>query len=220
MNLPSLSLMEKYEKLLATKKQGLKKRTHEYANAIVSDYWKSPSYDFVLKICSESKNDRIHHILWRDIVFPELEPRLEDDPRAMKALVETIQNLYSSVEHEKRLDYITALELTSKILSLEPNNDWARKKRALQLERRLDYSFHEWPTGVLNGINGASVEDCDYILADINELRQLDPSEDTSDFCQDLEAKLSQYKKYLQAHQKRHPKQHRAHTSKDPHSTA
>lgn len=194
-------LMEKYEKLLATKAQGLKKLTQEYAHEIVSDYWKSPCYDFVLKICSDSKYDRIHHILWRDIVFPELEPRIKDDTRAMKALVETIQNLSSSVAHDKKLGYITAGELTCKILELEPNNDWARKKRVIQLNNWLAYSFHEWPTGVLNGINGASVEDCDSILTHINELRQLDPSEDTSSFCQDLEAKLSQYKQYLQAYQ-------------------
>lgn len=53
-------------------------------------------------------------------MLPALVSRLADDPKAIRALVITIQTLYADKETWKRLGYVTDLQLTNTLLNLCP----------------------------------------------------------------------------------------------------
>lgn len=188
-----MSLIKEYYEFLELKQLGFQVKARALADELVIKYNEKPDYSFILKIC-EMCHHKIDHIIWKKIILPELERRIEYDPLAIKAMILTIQNLYSSKPDHERLDYITEERLTIKLIKINPNDEWAINRRITQLRRWLSYTIHEWPSGVLYGMDGASVDECDEILSAVSDLLSLDPTGQSDELCKDVQEKTLQYR--------------------------
>ncbi len=164
------------------------------APKVVSDFWQSPSRQFISKLCEVSDDQRINHLLWRGIVFRWVQPRLETEAAAVRYLLQTIQNLYSDQAAHQQVDYLTEEDLIRKLLRLEPNDRWAKQQLRSRLSHWLAYTIHEWPCGVLFGHDGATLEQCDEILEAVQELRALDTDGLSLELAADVASKTQAYK--------------------------
>jgi hypothetical protein len=120
--------------------------------------------------------------------LPELAGGMVDDPKAIRGMIRTIQNLYSEKSIWEELGHITEDQLTIRLLEISPRDVWARTKRVDQLRKWLEFSIHEWPTGVLYGEKGV-----DEIFEFIGELRKLDEEGRLTTLCRDVEEKTVRY---------------------------
>jgi len=62
------------------------------------------------------------------------------------------------------------------------------------ISRFLEYTVHEWPSGILYGNDGASIGQCDEILESIKELIRLDNSETIIQLANNVKKKTIQYR--------------------------
>lgn len=190
-----MSLIETYKQFQELKRSGKKSVARQMADKLIQDYKETPDADFIYAIC-ELCDHKIDFIVWKAIVLPELKVRLWSDPKAIKALMQTIQNLYSSTSDWASLDYVTEEQLVYRLLELDPHDAWAKRQRVEQLKNWLQYTVHEWPSGILYGTDGATLEQCDEIIDAVNELRELDPVQ-SIELCDEVVKKTSIYKSKL-----------------------
>ena len=90
-----MSLQESYEKFIEKKQSGLKAEARRIADELIEEYRLSPDPEFVYAIC-EGCSHKIDFVIWKAVVLPELARGIADNPRAMRGMIQTIQNLYSS----------------------------------------------------------------------------------------------------------------------------
>ena len=200
----TLAMDERYKKFLELKRSGRKQQARVLADEIISAYRSDPDFEFVLRVC-DANTQKVDHLLWKNLILPEILARVADDPRAIKALIQTIQNLYSAKEEWKNLGYITEQDLTKRLLMLRPEDSWGKAARARVLSRWLAYVIHEWPSGVLYGPNGASLEECAEILDAVEELLVLDASGALVALCGDVRKKTRSYMERLESKGKQPP---------------
>ncbi len=167
------------------------------AEKTVTEYNANPEIEFIFEICA-SVTHKLNHHLWTGIVLPYLQEEVPHNPAAVKCLIQTIQNLYSSKEAHSNFDWVTEGELLECYLRMCPEDEWAISKAIEQRSRWLAYTIHEWPLGVLYGNNGATIEQCNEIIEAVSQLRLLDKESSYELLCKDIEDKTIQYQEQLQ----------------------
>jgi hypothetical protein len=167
------------------------------ARQVVIDYNNSLDPNFLVSLCesAERRGSRIHHQLWSGIVFPYVASQLTNNPVAVKCLIQTIQNLYSDKSAHAKLGWATEWQLVDLYRTMCPSDQWALNRKKAILSRWLAYTIHEWPSGVLYGNDGASLEQCEEILEAVRELRSLDSESAFASLCSDVEEKINAYRK-------------------------
>lgn len=196
-----MNLYEKYDRYCDKKSQGLKSEARQLAEQLIAEYAQSPDYEFVLSVCDQPYG-KINHLIWESIVLPELECRIESDPRAIRAFIKTSGNFSSSKESRGRLKHVTMRNLIDTLLRLDPADVWAKDKKIDGLTSWLNFVIHEWPSGLLYGMNGATLSECDEIIDAAEELRTLDNSAHIISFCDDVKSKAVEYKQRLSSQAK------------------
>ena len=191
-----MSLQDTYEKFIDKKQSGLKAEARRIADELIVEYRLSPDPDFVYAMC-ETCSHKIDFVLWKELILPELGGGIADDPRAIRGMIQTIQNLYSSKRDWKEFGYITEEQLTIRLLAICPDDAWAKARRTDQLQKWLAYTIHEWPSGVLYGTDGATHEQCKEILDATEELSDLDEDGRFNALCDDVKEKTIQYRSRL-----------------------
>jgi hypothetical protein len=86
-----------------------------------------------------------------------------------------------------------------------PSDQWAPKRKKDILSQWLAYTIHEWPSGVLYGNDGATLEQCKEIFEAVRELRLLDSESEFASLCSDVEEKTNAYRERLASRQKHGP---------------
>jgi hypothetical protein len=76
----------------------------------------------------------------------------------------------SSIIHSVDKNY-SSIETIKKGLLTDPNDIDLLKPLEAHISNYIDYSLHELPSGVLYGTNGATIEQCDELLEDIEEYK-------------------------------------------------
>ena len=191
-----MSLIQTYNEFRFLKQSGRKAAARLVAMELIRMYRDDPDPEFVFEIC-ERCDHKIDFMIWKELVLPVLAKGVESNPRAIRGMIQTIQNLYSSKSDWEALAYVTEDQLTARLLTLCPGDAWAKQKRIDQLRKWLSYTIHEWPSGVLYGTDGASIEQCDEILDVAQELRSLDEAGIFAALCDDVEQKTIQYRSRL-----------------------
>ena len=191
-----MTLTEKYERFIDLKGSGMKPQARLLADEIIQDYRNEANMEFVYEICDRCEH-KIDFFIWNEIVFPELRTRIDDEPAAVKATIQTMQNLYQSKNDWKSVGYVTEYELLSRYLKMCPEDQWALTKRVEQLRSWLAYTIHEWPWGVLYGPDSASEVECQEIYDAIDELKSLDSESAHNALCQDVRQKTELFASWL-----------------------
>lgn len=187
----------KYRQFVELKDAGRKQEANAAAEKLVAEFWEDPDDQFIADVCDDTDHKLNHHI-WSGIVLPYYLSN-RSDPRAIKCLIQTIQNLYSDKPSHKRLDWISEEKLVDQLLEKRPDDEWAISKKKDVLSRWLAYTIHEWPSGVLYGVDGATLEQCDEILEAVAELRELDAEAKFASLCKDVAKKTMLYRERLHA---------------------
>ncbi len=155
----------------------------------------------ILYMLSEliAKEIIIRQPLYGKLIYPILSDHVEqNNVEAIKALLRLDQHLISYQGYSKDTKY-SSWALLEKGLSISPND-----KELLELSERktrdyLDYTLHELPIGVLYGDNGATIEECEELIKEVEKYdmlcSKLDRNE--SELIMQCRYYYSTYKAYL-----------------------
>ena len=190
-------MYESYLRFCALNAKGLRKQANASALKVIDEYKANPEDEFPYQLVADAKGNKVHYLLFRQIVFPFLQPRIDNDPSAIRCSIETIQNVYQDKAIHEALEWITEEQLLRRLLALDSDDRWAKNKLLDSIVNELQHTIHEWPTGVLYGCDGASLEECQDILETVRELRDLDESGQYSNLADEVETKTIQYRNRL-----------------------
>jgi hypothetical protein len=119
-------------------------------------------------------------------------------PNAIKGLLRLDQHLVSYQGYTKDTKY-SSWALLEKGLNLSPDDRELLELSESKTRNYLTYTLHEMPTGVLYGANGASIEECDELIQEVekyeivcNKLQR-----DESELIEECKFYYSAYKAYL-----------------------
>lgn len=142
--------------------------------------------------------ERIRHELYEELVFPVLlKSYRNSEVWGAKWLAATSQNLYRAKNIWAQVDFITEHALLKIWNTLEPANGQAKAALLRKMIEWFGYSEHEWPAGILYGMNGASLEQCSEIAYAIGEARMLDVNRNYTSYLIEFEKKLNSYMQRL-----------------------
>lgn len=141
-----------------------------------------------------SLGDKIRHELYADVVFPVLlQSYRNSDVWSIEWLAATSQNLYRARNLWAQVDFVTEQDLLKRWRTLAPESGQARDSLLKKMIEQFEYSEHEWPAGILHGMNGANIEECREIADAIAEARQLDAEGKYASYLAEFQEKLNVY---------------------------
>ena len=144
----------------------------------------------------------IHHTiryeLFEHVIFPVLLAGYQkSDPWCLAMLDRHAQNLYRAKHLWAKVGDEGDVQFAQRWLELEPENAQARGRVLEHWMTWFGYCEHEWPAGILYGMNGATESECGEILDKVCEIRALDRDGVHRDYLDQFEAKVLQYRKRL-----------------------
>jgi hypothetical protein len=138
--------------------------------------------------------DKIRHELYEQLIFPVLlQSYRASDGWGIRWLAATSQNLYRAKQLWAQLDFITEHGLLKQWSILEPESELARHALLEKMIEGFQYSEHEWPAGILYGMNGANLEQCQEIANAVTEARALDVNGKYNSYLTEFQEKLNSY---------------------------
>ena len=124
----------------------------------------------------EKSNAPIRFPLFRDVLFPSLLSGIQsNEPGCARWLAGLWELLYESNECLSQLAATqqTEMGLLLTALRVDPNDDRARSRLIRVMSSHLAYSIHELPAGVLYGYNGATIDQCADLRAQLEDFQAL-----------------------------------------------
>lgn len=143
--------------------------------------------------------DRIvRHELYESVIFPVLvDGYRKKDPWSIRQLAKTAQNLYKAEFLWEQVGHTTALKLLREYVKLCPNDSSARLDLLDELIKFFGHCEHEWPAGILYGMDGATDDECLTLLSTISEVRDLDIERRYADYINEFEIKVNSYRERI-----------------------
>lgn len=140
------------------------------------------------------QSDRtIRHELYEHVVFPVLlNGYALRDIWSIRWLARTKQNFYRCKKLWYQVDLESVYQLLREHVSAYPDDE-SRQEILQYMISIFSYAIHEWPTGILCGTNGASLEDCQELLDEVKYVRNLDKRQMYSDFLLSVEGAVREY---------------------------
>lgn len=182
--------------------KGLRKQASKSLRAFISSFNNKKEieewvWDYLPKL-EANRHLRIRHEIFHELVYPILRLGYEKkDFSSTLWLGKLSQNIYCSRKLHEELDWVTEFDLYNKSYEINPENNEARLLLLQSIISWLKYSEHEWPSGILYGHNGATIEECDEIDTDVQKVLQLDKECKYSEFIKQYVEKLSEYRDRL-----------------------
>lgn len=138
--------------------------------------------------------EKIRHELYAEVVFPVLlQGYRSSDVWSIEWLAATSQNLYRARNLWAQVEFITEHGLLHRWRTLAPESGRARDTLLKKMIEGFEYSEHEWPAGILHGMNGANIQECREIADAIAEARQLDVAGKYASYLAEFQKKLNVY---------------------------
>lgn len=151
-----------------------------------------------LRSLAVTENLVVRHEIFEELVFPVLCKGYKDqDVESTIWLGRLSQNLYRCQILHEQVGSKAQFAFYKEALSLDPSKYEVRR---LLLGCYIDffrYSIHEWPAGVLYGMNGASISECAEIRNDLVHAMALDEDGTYMEFLDEYAEKLAQYEQRL-----------------------
>lgn len=140
---------------------------------------------------------RLPHELFTQVVLPVLlAGRDRRDPFALLWMGKLAANFNSDTRLaiEVNCSPVAMLDL---LLETVPDHVEGRLLRLDAAINWLRFCVHEWPAGILYGMDGATLAECGEIRAEVAIARRLDVDKRCADFLDRFEEKLSEYEERL-----------------------
>lgn len=137
----------------------------------------------------------VRHELYESVIFPVLlEGYRKKDSWSIRQLAKTAQNLYKTEFLWEQVDHASTLGLLREYVKLCPNDSSGRQDLLEELIRFFAHCEHEWPAGILYGMNGATNDQCLDLLSGVAEARDLDNERKYAVYLDEFEIKLKNYR--------------------------
>lgn len=189
-----------YDAYLGATAKGLKQAATKAVRAFVEEF-ESPEAKrewTTTFLETHPFGEKLRHEIYAEVVFPTLNHAYEkNDAWAAYWLAGTTQNLYNAQKLWVQTGYKTDIQFLKEALDFDPNFSSAKTALRNALLDMFDFAIHEWPAGILLGMNGASVEGCAFLRQEIALVRTLTPNMEQAAFVDDFEQKLTVYEKRL-----------------------
>lgn len=186
-----------YEQFIRLKNLGLRQEAKlvmsEFIQSFKSFDEKQAFTDWFFE--NEFDGQKVRHELYDAVLLPVLTERYkQSDPLSVKRLALTEQNLYQSKSLPEYLERKTKISLLREYLSLCPEDNTVRFGL---LEEEISYfrhCEHEWPAGILYGMDGATPSECDELLVAVSDVRKLDIEGNYTEYIHEFEQKVRSYR--------------------------
>jgi hypothetical protein len=117
---------------------------------------------------------RVRAPLFQRVLFPELQARYAaGDADAARSLAQLAQHLFRYREGWESLGFPGEVDLWKEAYRRDPSSEEARAKVVDSTALFIQYTLHELPVGVLYGPDGATLEQCDDLIAELAFFRGL-----------------------------------------------
>jgi hypothetical protein len=187
--------LELYEQFVALKDAGRRAEAKPFLDLFIASFETEDEIrEWVFAFLREgSYGHKIRHEIYENLVYPVLlKGYLERDATSIEWLARTVSNLYELRSPHPLLHHKSEIALWKEAYELQPSRQVQEQLLASELWR-FDYAQHEWPAGILCGMNGASLEEYAHILKDVDFARSLDTDQAYAQYFHDFEAKVHQY---------------------------
>jgi hypothetical protein len=166
----------------------------ENAPASVRGFWT----DECLRASSDPNSGfRIRAPLFQRVLFPELRARyVAGDAPAARALAQLSQELFRYREGWEALGWPGEVDLWKEAYRRDPTSGDARAKLVAATASFIRYTLHELPAGVLYGSDGATLEQCNDLVAELAFFRELLTSPETERFRELVDLASFHYRTY------------------------
>lgn len=194
--------IEHYKEFREYEEKGLKKQASKSLRAFISSFETEKEiegwvWDYLPDL-ETNRHSRIRHEIFHELVYPVIRSGYENgDFSSTLWLGKLAQNIYQAQQLHEELGWVTELSLYNKSHEINPENDEARLLLLKAIVSWLEYSEHEWPSGILYGNDGATIEQCDEISSEVQRVLKLDKEHAHSEFVKQYIKKLSEYRARL-----------------------
>lgn len=162
------------------------------------------SLSLASKIVDDGESTPVRMPLFRRAILPALENGIATrTPGAARWLAGFARHIYKCGDLRPRLvdGSLTEHALLLTAIEHDPSDKIARRKLLDLLARRLNYTLHELPIGVLYGHDGASVDQCREMLGELDDFNHhaevLGVTADYSDLVAQCHFHYNTYAEYL-----------------------
>ena len=143
-------------------------------------------------------HSRIRHEIFCELVYPTLKAGYgADDFTSTLWLAKLSQNLYQAPNIHQELAWVSEMALLYQCHALKPTDNEASRLLLKGIVKFLQYSEHEWPSGILYGKDGATLAQCEEIAAEVELALSLDKNTEYTVFLKRYTKKLAQYQAEL-----------------------
>ncbi|WP_373976030.1 hypothetical protein NT239_04460 [Chitinibacter sp. SCUT-21] len=191
-----------FECFIVYEEKGLKKQATESIREFIASFQNTAEIEHwvweYLPTLKKNNHSRIRHELFNELIYPILKTGYEkQDFQSILWLGKVVQNLYQSRKLYKEFIQETELSLFIKSYKINPENDEARLLLLNATIKWLKYTEHEWPSGILYGNDGATLEECNEIDRVVKQAVELDKELLHQAFIAEYQKKLSEYRSSL-----------------------
>jgi hypothetical protein len=204
-------LQRRWESYLATESRGTREAKLRTLNKFVEELrqlpeaaWKRWALDLAARIVEDGADIPVRRPLFERVLFPALVEALDaQSPGSARRLAGLSQHLYRCPACMERLGPARSSEwaLLQAAVTQDPADSRSRQRLIHVIANHLRYTLHELPAGVLSGTDGATVEQCDELLVELNKFRSLVAADGrTADYAPlvtECDHHFSSYKQYL-----------------------
>ena len=184
-----------YEQFVSLKNLGKKAEAKVAVNLFIASFetWEEKRVWVYSFLSAEEYGHKIRHEIYETLVYPVLlNGYLEGDATSIVWLAKTATNLYALKSPHPSLKHKTDFALFKEAYKLEPN-EGVRAHLLNTLLNWFSFSQHEWPAGILYGMDGANIEQCEEILQEVEFARSLDIQRRHNSYFSDFEEKVHEY---------------------------
>ncbi len=140
----------------------------------------------------------IRHEIFVNLVYPVLKKGFDsNDYESTLWLGKLVQNIYQAKGVCEEFESLTEMDFYRKCHDIDPDNNEGKKLLLNHILGWLSQCEHEWPRGILYGMDGATIEQCKDIREEANFALSLTTKPSHKEFIKQFLDKLSQYEQRL-----------------------
>jgi len=189
-----------YEGYLALLAEGRRKEAGLMLRAFLRSFTTSKERDewTCNFLSTHAYGARVRHEIYAELIFPVLlAGSKRNDLWSLYWLAGTSQNLYTARGLHEQIEFKGEVGLLKEAYGIDRNSTEVREALLKCLLGYFRHASHEWPAGILWGMNGATLAQCNEIMAEVTLARELDREFAYSLLVDEFESKLRQYQARL-----------------------
>jgi hypothetical protein len=149
-------------------------------------------------LATHAYGERVRHEIYAEVIFPVLlAGSRRKDAWSLFWLAGTSENLSRMRRLHEQIDFKGELAFLKEAYAADRSFSEVRKRLLKHLLNYFVYAGHEWPAGILWGLDGATVDQCAELMSEVILARELDRECAHTASIDEFESMLKQYQERL-----------------------